>query len=92
MLLNFYLDILKCDFQFSSGERIAFLTPNNAVYTICQWSVWLNGGIGVPLSPKYPLSELKYLVENSRSSLVISTSQYHDVRICTLIFYFNVTL
>ena len=60
------------------GERIAFLCPNNATYVIAQWAIWMAGGLAVPLCDKHPLSEIEYVVEDSQSSLLISSSTYQS--------------
>ena len=60
------------------GERIAFLCPNNATYVIAQWAIWMAGGLAVPLCDKHPLSEIEYVVEDSQSSLLISTSAHQS--------------
>ena len=63
----------------SVGDRVAFLTPHNVVYILCQWAVWLNGCINVPLCPQHPPSEIEYFLQNSQPSLVISTPEHSQV-------------
>jgi len=49
------------------------------LYILCQWAIWLNGGINVPLSSQHPPSEIEYMLRNSQSSVVISTPDYSEV-------------
>lgn len=58
-----------------NGERVAFLCPNDASYTITQWGVWMSGGMAVPLCKSHPESELEYIIQDSQSSLVITTKE-----------------
>lgn len=57
------------------GERVCLLCPNDASYVVGQWATWMSGGITVPLSPKHPVSQLQYFVEDSQSKLVIATEE-----------------
>ncbi|XP_071504032.1 malonate--CoA ligase ACSF3, mitochondrial-like [Diadema antillarum] len=57
-----------------NSERVAFLCPNNVAYTVTQWGVWMSGGMAVPLCKTHPESELEYVIEDSQTSLVISTA------------------
>lgn len=57
------------------GERICLLCPNDVSYVVGQWATWMSGGITVPLSPKHPVSQLQYFVEDSHSKLVIATEE-----------------
>ncbi len=61
------------------GERIAFMCPNNATYVITQWAIWMAGGMAVPLCEKHPPAEIEYVVEDSQSSLLISTAAHQQV-------------
>lgn len=57
------------------GERICLLCPNDVSYVVGQWATWMSGGVTVPLSPKHPLAQLQYFVEDSQSKLVIATEE-----------------
>ncbi|XP_041455657.1 malonate--CoA ligase ACSF3, mitochondrial-like [Lytechinus variegatus] len=59
-----------------NGERVAFLCPNDASYTITQWGVWMSGGMAVPLCKSHPESELEYIIQDSQSSLVVTTKEF----------------
>ena len=63
-----------------NGPSIAFLCPNDVSYTLAQWATWKCGGIAVPLSKFHPLSELEYVVSDSKAEVVISSgpSDYHE--------------
>lgn len=62
-----------------TGERVAFLTPNNASYVIAKWATWLSGGVCVPLCKSHPPSELSYVIKNSMPKIVITTPEYSDL-------------
>ena len=61
-----------------NGERITFLCPSNASYVVTQWAVWMAGGVAVPLCKDHPSAELEYVVEDSQSSLLLSTVLYRQ--------------
>lgn len=56
-------------------ERVAFLCPNDASYVITQWACWMSGQIVVPLSALHPEASLKYFINDSDSSLLITTHE-----------------
>ena len=61
------------------GARISILTPNDSSYVVSQWATWQSGGVCVPLCDKHPQSEWQYFLEDSESSLVISTREFKNV-------------
>lgn len=61
------------------GERIAFLTPNNASYVIAKWATWLSGGISVPLCKSHPPADLSYVINDSKPRIVITTPEYSEM-------------
>ncbi|BDS11745.1 acyl-CoA synthetase [Aureispira anguillae] len=57
--------------------RVAFLVAPSFEYTAIQWGIWRAGGIAVPLCVLHPLPSLQYVIENTRSSiLIVDESQY----------------
>ncbi|KAE8608415.1 hypothetical protein XENTR_v10011498 [Xenopus tropicalis] len=60
-------------------ERVSFLCPNNSSYVVCQWAVWMSGAIAVPLYKSHPPSELKYILQDSQSALVVAEESYANV-------------
>ena len=79
-LMQLFLETLKkTDPDVQLGARVAFLTPHNASYVICQWAIWLLGAINVPLCPQHPPSEIEYVLDNSQTTMVISTSKHFKV-------------
>lgn len=56
-------------------ERVAFLCPNDASYVITQWACWMSGQIVIPLSPLHPEASLKYFINDSDASLLLTTSE-----------------
>ena len=59
-------------------RRVAFLVPSGIDYVVVQWGIWLAGGIAVPLCPSHPVTELEYVLENSKADLLIGHNQFHD--------------
>ena len=77
-----YLEILN---QLAKGHnsllnqnRIGFISSNNAFYTVCQWAIWMAGGVVVPLCKSHPESELQYIIENSQCTLVIADDKHSE--------------
>jgi malonyl-CoA/methylmalonyl-CoA synthetase len=60
------------------GPRIAFLCPNDVSYVVSKWATWMMGGVAVPLSKIHPVSELEYFLQDSQSSIVVSTVEFED--------------
>ncbi|XP_044729526.1 malonate--CoA ligase ACSF3, mitochondrial [Chrysoperla carnea] len=62
-----------------TGERVVFLTPNDAYYVLTLWGIWCSGQIAVPLSPLHPADLIKYYVKDCKASLIITTPKYADL-------------
>ncbi|KAL1491116.1 hypothetical protein ABEB36_011760 [Hypothenemus hampei] len=58
------------------GEKVLFLCPNDASYVITVWAIWMSGQIAVPLSPLHPEPLLEYYINDTRSKLIIATTEY----------------
>nr|CAB3219795.1 acyl-CoA synthetase family member 3, mitochondrial [Phallusia mammillata] len=61
------------------GKRIAILTPNNASFTVSQWSAWMCGAAIVPLCPQHPKPELSYVMQDSQASVIVSSDEHQQV-------------
>ncbi|GAB1211321.1 hypothetical protein ATERTT37_000434 [Aspergillus terreus] len=61
-----------------SGERIAFLAENSYDYVgaVTMLSILASNAIALPLSPAFPISELKYVMDNSQAKALITTEKY----------------
>ncbi|KAL5358070.1 putative AMP-binding enzyme [Aspergillus floccosus] len=59
-----------------SGERIAFLAENSYDYVVAMLSILASNAIALPLSPAFPISELKYVMDNSQAKALIATEKY----------------
>ncbi|XP_013380297.1 acyl-CoA synthetase family member 3, mitochondrial [Lingula anatina] len=71
--------ILKTTSNRSLKEaRVAFLCPNDISYVVTLYAIWLSGGVAVPLSKTHPAPELEYFIQDSESSLVITTEALED--------------
>ncbi|XP_004437078.1 PREDICTED: acyl-CoA synthetase family member 3, mitochondrial [Ceratotherium simum simum] len=60
-------------------ERISFMCSNDVSYVVAQWASWMSGGIAVPLYRKHPQAELKYFIQDSRSSVVLAGQEYVEL-------------
>lgn len=56
--------------------RIAFLVDPGFDYVALQWGIWQAGGIAVPLCTKHPRPNLKYVIEDTKASLVIYSDTF----------------
>eukprot|EP00468_Gymnochlora_sp_CCMP2014_P009576 CAMPEP_0167756752 /NCGR_PEP_ID=MMETSP0110_2-20121227/9556_1 /TAXON_ID=629695 /ORGANISM="Gymnochlora sp., Strain CCMP2014" /LENGTH=487 /DNA_ID=CAMNT_0007642889 /DNA_START=102 /DNA_END=1565 /DNA_ORIENTATION=+ len=56
----------------SSGQRVAFLMPNDHNYVCVQWGIWHSEGVAVPLYYRHPVSEMQYFVEDSKASAIVT--------------------
>ena len=60
-------------------ERIAFLVPPGFSYSAIQWGIWRSGGIAVPLCTKHPFSSIAYVVDDTKASVVICSSEFDEL-------------
>ncbi|KAI9254641.1 hypothetical protein BY458DRAFT_480786 [Sporodiniella umbellata] len=60
------------------GERIAILCPSGYPYVIALLSVWVLGGIAVPICTTHPLPEQVYSVQESQASLILSHALFES--------------
>ena len=58
--------------------RIAFLVAPSFEYTAVQWGIWRAGGIAVPLCALHPLPSMKYVVEDTKASVLIADENYTE--------------
>ncbi|KAI9925786.1 hypothetical protein ASPWEDRAFT_173870 [Aspergillus wentii DTO 134E9] len=65
------------------GERIAFLAENSYDYVVTLLSILASDAIALPLSPAFPVGELKYIMDNSQAKMLVATEKYankaHDI-------------
>ncbi|KAI9836519.1 MAG: hypothetical protein M1837_003291 [Sclerophora amabilis] len=64
--------------QSLDGQRIAFLVENSYDYVVTFLSILGTHSIAVPLSPAFPTSELRYIIENGQISILLSSDKFHD--------------
>ncbi|OGM40614.1 AMP-binding enzyme [Aspergillus bombycis] len=66
-----------------AGERIAFLAENSYDYVVTLLSILASDAIALPLSPAFPVGELKYILDNSHAKVLVATEKYaskaHDI-------------
>ncbi|PGH07915.1 hypothetical protein AJ79_06123 [Helicocarpus griseus UAMH5409] len=58
------------------GAPVAFLAENGYDYVVTLLSILACDGIALPLSPSFPAGELRYILDNSRTGLLLATQRY----------------
>ena len=67
--------------QPNKHQKINLVCPNDISYIVGQWAIWMSGNIVVPLSGQHTDNALEYFINDSESSLVISSPELmHKVR------------
>ncbi|KAF2192094.1 acetyl-CoA synthetase-like protein [Zopfia rhizophila CBS 207.26] len=61
-----------------AGERIAFLVENGYDYVVTLLSILASHAIAVPLSPTFPAHELRYILDQSASLMLLSSEKFQD--------------
>jgi len=56
--------------------RVALLASPGAAYVAGQWGTWMAGGVSVPLSPQQTDLEWEYILDDSRATEAIVTSEH----------------
>lgn len=60
-------------------QRVAFMVNPGFTYVAVQWGIWLAGGVAVPLSLSYPLPSLRYVLEDTKTTLLIADPPYYGI-------------
>ncbi|OJD15830.1 hypothetical protein AJ78_03927 [Emergomyces pasteurianus Ep9510] len=58
------------------GAPVAFLVENSYDYVVTLLSILACEGIALPLSPSFPAEELRYILDNSQTGLLLATQKY----------------
>lgn len=61
-----------------AGERISFLAENSYDYVVTFLSILAHRAVALPISLGFPTSEIKYILENSQSSVLLSTPRFES--------------
>ncbi|KAJ5262585.1 hypothetical protein N7524_007890 [Penicillium chrysogenum] len=61
-----------------AGERVAFLAENSYDYVVTLLAIFASDAIALPLSPSFPTGELKYILDNSKAKMLLTTEKYAD--------------
>ncbi len=56
--------------------RVAFIMPPGFEYVSIQWGIWRAGGIAVPLCVKHPLSSIRYVIDDTKTSIIVFSGEY----------------
>ncbi|KAL1611359.1 hypothetical protein SLS59_000077 [Nothophoma quercina] len=62
----------------AEGERISFLVENGYDYVVTLLSILAAHAIAVPLSPTFPAHELRYIIDQSESLMLLSSDKFQD--------------
>ncbi|KAL3485590.1 hypothetical protein BJX62DRAFT_37117 [Aspergillus germanicus] len=58
------------------GKRVAFMALNSYDYIVILLSILASDAIAVPLSTSFPVSELKYIMDDSQSGVLVSNPMW----------------
>lgn len=64
--------------QSAEGQRISFLVENGYDYVVTLLSILAAHAIAVPLSPAFPAHELRYIVDQSESLMLLSSAKFQS--------------
>ncbi|PKY00510.1 putative AMP-binding enzyme [Aspergillus campestris IBT 28561] len=70
--------LLQCAGPQLSGERIAFLVENSYDYVVTLLAILANDAIALPLSPAFPVGELKYIMDNSQAKVLLTSEKFES--------------
>jgi malonyl-CoA/methylmalonyl-CoA synthetase len=59
--------------------RVAFMVFPGFDYVATQWAIWQAGGIAVPLCISYPFPSLKYVLDDTAATVIITGDEYLEV-------------
>ncbi|XP_028897007.1 malonate--CoA ligase ACSF3, mitochondrial isoform X2 [Zeugodacus cucurbitae] len=62
-----------------ASSNIAVFCENNALLPLTQWACWMSGQIFVPLLYKFPFETLSFMIDDSKSKLIISGKLYEKI-------------
>ncbi|KAF3402484.1 Acyl-CoA synthetase family member 3 [Talaromyces pinophilus] len=69
--------LLKCVGDRSlAGERIGFIVENGYGYIVTFLAILASSAIALPLAPSHPSSELRYILNDSAATAVMSSATY----------------
>ncbi|KAI9799903.1 MAG: hypothetical protein M1833_003825 [Piccolia ochrophora] len=60
------------------GQRIAFLVENGYDYVVTLLSILASHAIALPLCPTFPAHELRYILNNSEATLLLSSTKFQS--------------
>ncbi|KIW07023.1 uncharacterized protein PV09_01917 [Verruconis gallopava] len=69
---------LKAQGKTLPGERIAFLVENGYDYVVTLLSIFANHSIAVPLCTTHPDQELRYIIDQSQSLMLLSSEKFKE--------------
>jgi malonyl-CoA/methylmalonyl-CoA synthetase len=62
-----------------SETRVAFMIEPSFEYVAVQWGVWKAGGVAVPLCISYPLDSLAYVLEDTKTEIIIISPVFKQI-------------
>ncbi len=62
-----------------AGARVAMLAPPGFEFIATLFGIWRAGGVAVPLAVSHPPEELKFVIQDSGASVVVTTLAFAHV-------------
>jgi long-chain acyl-CoA synthetase len=62
-----------------TGERVALLHPNHTDFILGYFAIIKAGAVVVPINPVYTAGEVHYIIDDSRASCLLTTSDFEPV-------------
>ena len=59
--------------------RVAFMVSPGFDYVKTLWGIWIAGGVAVPLCITHPLPSLKYVLDDTHSSILVVSKEFKEV-------------
>ena len=59
--------------------RVAFMVSPGFDYVKTLWAIWIAGGVAVPLCITHPLPSLKYVLDDTHSSILVVSKEFKEV-------------
>ena len=61
------------------SARVAYMVDPGFDYVKVQWGIWQSGAVAVPLCITHPLPSLQYVLEDTATTILVISPQYHDL-------------
>ncbi|XP_057868412.2 probable CoA ligase CCL8 isoform X2 [Cryptomeria japonica] len=62
-----------------SGARIGIVAKPSAEFVAGMWATWIGGGVVVPLALSHPETEILYVMDDAKISVIVGTKEYQEL-------------